>query len=116
MAARQMATMPRRPMQTRATIAAVGPTSGERLSNPERAFAHIARELRELGYPAELIDAATRVSQDEGKHVGLCATLAKELGAKGPASIPTRVQLAPSRLSREDGIVYEVVARCCVAE
>lgn len=87
----------------------------------ERAFAAMATELTELRYPRELIDACTRVSEDEARHVGLCATLTRELGGDAPARIFPACdhearQLAPAGLSREDALVYEIVARCCIAE
>ena len=81
-----------------------------------RAFAHIASELSHLGFPGELADASVQASEDEGRHVDLCAMLAKEHGTFEPAQIATRHTLAPSGLSREQALIYEIVARCCVAE
>jgi hypothetical protein len=82
----------------------------------ERAFAHIADELAALGYPDELVIAARRVSGDEARHAILCEELAVELGATEPVPLGDRIQLAPPSLSREDALLYEIVARCCVAE
>ena len=81
-----------------------------------RAFAHLGTELSALGFPGELSDAASSASEDEGRHVDLCAMLAKEHGVFEPANIAMRERLAPTGLSREDALIYEIVARCCVAE
>ena len=81
-----------------------------------RAFAHISNELEAQGYPRELVDAARRASEDEARHVILCATLAADHGVHDPVELPMRVRLAPASLSKEDALVYEIVARCCIAE
>jgi hypothetical protein len=81
-----------------------------------RAFARIGTELSELGFPGELVDASRHASEDEGRHVVLCAMLAKEYGVVEPAAIAMPEQLAPRGLAREDALVYEIVARCCIAE
>jgi hypothetical protein len=81
-----------------------------------RAFAHIANELTAQYYARELVDAATRASEDEARHAVLCAALAVEHGVAEPAELPMRIRLAPASLVREEALVYEIVARCCIAE
>ncbi len=82
----------------------------------ERAFGWLARELSELGHGAELALECASVADDERRHVVLCAELARSLGAAERATIDDRVRLAPASLARADALVYEIVARCCIAE
>ena len=83
----------------------------------ERRFAHFAAELSARGAPGVLVEMAQKASDDEGRHIGLCAELAEALGEPVEASGPVVLtEIAPPGLSAGQKLTYEIVAACCVAE
>ncbi|MHB1846126.1 MAG: ferritin-like domain-containing protein [Deltaproteobacteria bacterium] len=82
----------------------------------ELRFARLARELSALGAAPLVAGMARRASHDEHRHAQLCAALCARYGGAVPThpahDHPARV----AGLGARDGLLYELVAFCCVAE
>lgn len=74
------------------------------------------RRLRKIGAPDQLIEMATRASQDERRHAAHCVRLAREYGVQVPAAKGTLERIAPHSFSDRQALTYEIVAACCIAE
>lgn len=81
-----------------------------------RAFDRLANELTALGYPAAFAQACREAASDERRHATLCEELARTYGATERAPLDEPLTFAPPSMSREQALIYDVVARCCVAE
>ncbi len=80
-------------------------------------FLLIARGLEEQGYPDVLVVAAHTASEDERDHAARCRTLTVFFGGEDLRPILSEAEeLAPRALSAGDRLLYESVARCCIAE
>jgi len=80
-------------------------------------FARLAGRLVEVGAAEPVVELAQRASRDERRHAMLCADLAAGYGAPTPAvAAESPSEIAPARLSRQQRVLYEVVAVCCVTE
>jgi hypothetical protein len=81
-----------------------------------RAFLRLAAEFETLGYPDGFASACRDAAADETRHAALCEELARAHGADGPAPLDEPLTFAPGGMSRDHALVYDVVARCCIAE
>lgn len=81
-----------------------------------RAFERLAVEFRELGFPERFAAACREAADDERRHALLCEELARAFGADGRAPLDEPLTFAPNGMTRERALVYDVVARCCIAE
>lgn len=80
-------------------------------------FLRLAGRLRRVGAPPAFAERALRAAADEERHAGICAALAASYGAPVPArGRPRAPEIAPRGLSLREGVLYEVVAACCIAE
>jgi len=80
-------------------------------------FDRLAGRLEQIGAAPALVDLARRASQDERRHAGLCAELARYYGESTPPVGHPRIQeIAPSGLLVRGQVLYEIVASCCIAE
>lgn len=83
----------------------------------EARFARLAERLERIGASPALADLARRASQDERRHAGLCAELARGYGESIPsAGSPTLREIAPPGLLLRGQVLYEMVACCCITE
>src|SRR5450432_2245700 len=82
----------------------------------ERAFLRLAGEFEALSYPDTFAKACREAATDEHRHAMLCEELARAFGADGPAPLDEPLTFVPSGMPRERALIYDVVARCCVAE
>ncbi len=81
-----------------------------------RAFDRLAGEFTALGYPEQFAQACCNAATDERHHAILCEELARTYGAHEKAALDEPLTFAPDGMSREQALIYDVVARCCVAE
>jgi len=80
-------------------------------------FTRLAERLASVGAAGAVVELALRASRDERRHAALCAELAARYAAPAPAAAATSpAEIAPSSLAREQQVLYEVVAACCVTE
>ena len=79
-------------------------------------FAHLAGELRALGYPESLALMAVRAARDELEHARLCREVIASHAPALPPLPPHPTQLGPGSLSRWQRTLYQAVALCCVTE
>ena len=57
-----------------------------------------------------------RAAKDERRHAAFCAELAARYGEPVGPEWPVPAPIAPSGLGAREGILYEVVASCCITE
>jgi hypothetical protein len=82
----------------------------------ERGFRRLTSELDALDAPEDLVRAAATIAGDEARHVELCRGLATFFGASDPVVLEGRESLAPRGIDRAQATIYDLVARCCIAE
>ncbi|MEO8554171.1 MAG: hypothetical protein ABI678_29550, partial [Kofleriaceae bacterium] len=75
-----------------------------------RAFERIARELRVLGAPAELVEAALRAAREERDHAERCARLAGTPVAIAEDALPVRSLLELALDNAREGCAGEAYA------
>ncbi|MGZ6141762.1 MAG: ferritin-like domain-containing protein [Myxococcales bacterium] len=78
-----------------------------------RRFARLAREIAAFDPASPVPALLQRASEDEQRHLGLCAELAGPARSDGFAG---EDRLAPSSLGAREAALYEMVAACCVTE
>ena len=80
-------------------------------------YARLARELRHLKAPGELVRRAEAASQDEARHADLCLKLAERYGWAGDAVDMSEGECtAPAHFDAHDSLLYELVGFCCLSE
>ena len=80
-------------------------------------YARLARELRYLHAPSELVVRAETASADEARHADLCLHLAEYYGWSGePATMSEDDCTAPKHYDAHDALLYELVGFCCLSE
>ena len=81
-------------------------------------FTRLAVELRETGAAPEVLRLAEAAIDDEKRHAALCRTVATEYGYPFDETEVTieAVPLAPPELDRNDALLFEIVAFCCITE
>ena len=98
----------------------VGSTWAYRAESEVRAvqrFSSLGQALRVHGASPTVLQLCDRAVSDEERHVGICAKLAREFGVEPQIEDITRPgPLAPSDLSVDQQVFYEVVAVCCINE
>lgn len=78
-------------------------------------FRRLAEAIRDLDGGSPVPALMERAAGDEDRHAILCAELAERYGEPaGGASID--VEIAPRGLAPREGVLYEVVAACCITE
>ena len=83
----------------------------------EARFARLACRMERIGAAPEIVDLARRASQDERRHAGLCADLARSYGEAVPSTYaPAIREITPSGLRLRGQVLYELVASCCITE
>jgi hypothetical protein len=79
-------------------------------------FGSLSRRMRQAGAPEALVELAARASQDETRHASRCADVLRERHAPIPPPETRLLEYAPSQLTPEQSLTYEVVAQSCVSE
>jgi hypothetical protein len=80
-----------------------------------RRFDRLAAAIPRFDPESPIPPLLRRAADDERRHAALCARLAAGYGE--PARDPgTDVAITPPALSARDGILYEMVAACCITE
>jgi hypothetical protein len=75
-------------------------------------FLRLAGRLERIGTPASLVAKAHEASEDEGRHAELCGDLASRYRHPLLPSEGAPREIAPSRLSSRQKVLYEVAAFC----
>jgi len=80
-------------------------------------FRRLQGELDATGAPPVVLKLIGEAIEDEQRHIGWCDTLARAFGWEGNPSPPTPSgPLGPEDGSREERLLYEMVAFCCITE
>lgn len=79
-------------------------------------FAALSQRMQAAGAPATLVELAARASSDEHRHAAHCADILRQRQAKVPPPETELRVYAPTGLSAEQSLAYEVVAQCCISE
>ncbi|MGB0592208.1 MAG: hypothetical protein ACPGU1_21195 [Myxococcota bacterium] len=82
-------------------------------------FRRLASELKETGASSVVIALAESAVEDEVRHAALCDALAELYGGEGAAhacDLKPPPPLGPEGLSKEDRVLFEVMAFCCFTE
>ena len=79
-------------------------------------FGSLSRRLSQAGAPGALVELAARASQDETRHASRCADILRMRHAEVPPPETRLLEYAPSNLTAEQRLTYEVVAQSCVSE
>ena len=66
--------------------------------------------------PVALVEVAARASQDETRHASRCEDILRSRHAPVPPPETRLLEYAPSTLTPEQRLTYEVVAQSCVSE
>ena len=70
----------------------------------------------QAGAPEALVEVAARASQDETRHASRCEDILRSRHAPVPPPETRLLEYAPSTLTPEQRLTYEVVAQSCVSE
>ncbi len=81
-----------------------------------RAFDRLAGEFAALAYPDAFARVCREAAGDERRHAALCEELTRAYGATEGAALDEPLTFAPAGMWREEALIYDVVARCCIAE
>jgi rubrerythrin len=79
-------------------------------------FQSLARRVEAFDADSPVVALLREAASDERRHVELCRALAIELGATALVEPTALQQIAPSRLSERDRVLYEIISACCVTE
>jgi hypothetical protein len=79
-------------------------------------FGELAHRIWQAGGLPTLVELAERAAGDERRHAAHCAHYVREFGGEVPPPVSRVIEYAPSRLTPEQRLAYEVVAQSCVAE
>jgi len=80
-----------------------------------RRFARLAVAVAKFDAGSPVIALLQRASNDERRHAGFCAELRASYGHRAE-TLPPEEQIVPTRLSERQGVLYEIVAACCITE
>ena len=79
-------------------------------------FGSLSRRMWQAGAPEALVEVAARASQDETRHASRCEDILRARQAPVPPPETRLLEYAPSTLTPEQRLTYEVVAQSCVSE
>jgi len=79
-------------------------------------FGSLSRRLWEAGAPESLVDVAARASRDEERHASRCADILRMRQAPVPPPETRLLEYAPTSLTPQQRLAYEVVAQSCISE
>lgn len=78
-------------------------------------FTRLAAAIAVFDPGSPAIAMMERAAADERRHAGLCAELSTAYGERAPEG-GTLPDIVPAELSPRAGVLYEVVAACCITE
>jgi hypothetical protein len=80
-----------------------------------RRFARLADAVEKFDAASPVVALLRRASEDERRHAGFCAELRESYG-RAAEPLPPEEQIVPAGLSERQGVLYEMVAACCITE
>jgi hypothetical protein len=79
-------------------------------------FARIATAIASFDMDSPVIALMERAAGDERRHQDLCARLAETYGERVDDDWSPPASIVPRGLGPREGVLYEVVASCCITE